>query len=108
MKALVIVALVLGLGAVAASVYAKVETHGNYEYMKTEIETRGPATQFDIPLRDEYKATLDKLHYAAWAAGGLALVLGALALRKSQKKGLPAAAILLGLAGAGLSFLSMP
>ncbi len=35
-------------------------------------------------------------------------MLGALALRKSQSKGLPAAAILLGLAGAGLSFLSMP
>ncbi len=108
MKALIIASFVLGLGALGASIYAKVETHGNYEYMKNEIETRGPATQYDIPLRDEYKATLDKLHYAAWAAGGLAVILGALALRKSSNKGVPAAAILLGLAGAGLSFLSMP
>lgn len=108
MKALVIVAMLLGLGALAASIFAKVETHGNYEYMKNEIETRGPATQHDIPLLEEYKSTLDKLHYAAWAAGGLAVILGALALKKSGNKGLPAAAILLGLAGAGLSFLSMP
>jgi hypothetical protein len=108
MKALLIAAFVLGLGALGASIFAKVETHGNYEYMKHEIETRGPATQYDIPLLEDYKATLDKLHYAAWAAGGLAVVLGALALRKSSNKGLPAAAILLGLAGAGLSFLSMP
>jgi hypothetical protein len=108
MKALVIVAMLLGLGALAASIFAKVETHGNYEYMKHELETRGPATEFDVPLLAEYKSTLDKLHYAAWAAGGLAVVLGALALRKSSNKGLPAAAILLGLAGAGLSFLSMP
>ena len=108
MKALVIVALLLGLGAVAASVFAKVETHGNYEYMKNELDTRGPATQYDVPLLAEYKSTLDKLHYAAWAAGGLAVLLGALAVRKSPSKALPAAAILLGLAGAGLSFLSMP
>ena len=108
MKALVIVALLLGLGAVAASVFAKVETHGNYEYMKNELDTRGPATEFDVPLLAEYKGTLDKLHYAAWAAGGLAVLLGAIAVRKSQNKALPAAAILLGLAGAGLSFLSMP
>jgi len=108
MKALVIVAILLGLGALAASIFAKAETHGNYTYMKNEIETRGPATQFDIPLLAEYKGTLDKLHYTAWAAGGLAVVLGALALKKSANKGLPAAAILLGLAGAGLSFLSMP
>ena len=108
MKALTIIAIVLGLGAVGASVFAKVETHGNYQYMKNEVETRGPATPHDIPLLEEYAKTLDTLHYAAWAAGGLALVLGVLALRKSANKGLPAAAILLGLAGAGLSFLSMP
>ena len=108
MKALVIVALLLGLGAVAASVFAKVETHGNYEYMKNELGTRGEQTQYDVPLLAEYKSTLDKLHYIAWAAGGLAVLLGALAVRKSPNKALPATAILLGLAGAGLSFLSMP
>lgn len=108
MKALLIAAFVLGLAALGASIFAKVETHGNYEYMKHEIETHGPATEYDIPLLAEYKSTLDKLHYAAWAAGGLAVVLGALALKKSSNKGVPAAAILLGLAGAGLSFLSMP
>lgn len=108
MKALVIVAMLLGLGALAASIFAKVETHGNYTYMKSELETRGPATQYDVPLLEEYKSTLDKLHYAAWAAGGLALLLGAIAMKKSASKGLPIAAIALGAAGIGLSFLSMP
>jgi hypothetical protein len=108
MKPLIIAAFVLGLAALGASIFAKVETHPNYESLKHSIDTSGPATAYDIPLLEEYKGTLDKLHYAAWGAGALAVVLGALAMRQATNKGVPAAAILLGLAGAGLSFLSMP
>src|SRR5688572_17561511 len=104
MKALTIIAILLGMGALGASIFAKVETHPNYEYMSSEIANRGPATPHDIPLRDDLKKQLDMLHYGAWAAGGLALVLGALAVAKSQSKGLPLAAVLFGLAGVGLSF----
>ena len=108
MKALSIVAIVLGLAALGASIFAKVEIHGNYKSLGEQIATEGPATAYDIPLLEEYKERLDLMHYIAWGAGGLALILGALAAAKSQKKGLPVVGIILGLAGAGLAFLSMP
>ena len=108
MKVLAIVALLLALGSVAASVFAKVETHGNYEYMKHAIETEGPRTKYDLPLLEDYKSTLNNLHYAAWAAGGLALVLGAVVLARKGGKVIPGLACLLGAVGAGLAFASMP
>jgi len=106
MKILAIVAILLGLGATGASVFAKVETHGNYKYMKGEVDAGRIQTKYDVPLVNEYKATLDKLHLIAWIAGGLALVLGAIALAKSQSKVLPAIGTVLGVAGLLLSFLS--
>lgn len=105
MKALAIVALVLGLGAIGASVYAKVETHPNYTSLSAELKEHGPSTKFDVPLLEDYKKTLDQLHYAAWGAGGLALVLGGVALAK-KKGALPAIAMASGAIGAGLSFIS--
>ena len=107
MKVLAVVAIILGLAAVGASVFAKVETHGNYQYMKGEVDAGRIQTKYDVPLVNEYKATLDKLHLLAWIAGGLALLLGVVALVKSQGgKALPAVAIVLGLAGVALSFIS--
>jgi hypothetical protein len=107
MKALAIVALILALGSIGASVYAKVETHGNYKYMKETIETKGPQTQFDQPLLDSYTDTLKQLHLAAWGAGALAIILGAIAVSK-RKGPIPMSAIVLGVAGAALTVLSAP
>ena len=106
MKVLAIVAILVGLAATAASVFAKVETHGNYEYMNAKVEAGEIETKYDVPLRDEYKSTLEKLHLVAWIAGGLALLLGAAALAKSSNKVLPIIAIVLGAAGVAASFLS--
>jgi hypothetical protein len=106
MKALAIVALLLGLGAIGASTFAKVETYPNYEYMKGELESGPPATPYDVPLLEEYKSTIDLMHYIAWGAGGLALVLGIVAYTK-RKGPLPLVAAAAGAVGVGLSFLTM-
>ncbi len=112
MKALTFLAVLLGLGAIGASVFAKVETYGNFQYMANELATNGPRTEFDVPLLAEYAQTLTRLHLVAWIAGGLALILGVLAYTKTReariKTPLPILAILLGLAGAGLAILSTP
>ncbi len=106
MKALAIVALLLGLVAIGASLFAKVETLPNYEYMKGELESGPPSTPYDVPLLEEYKSTIDLMHFIAWGAGGLALVLGGVAY--SKRKGvLPLVAAAAGGAGVALSFLSM-
>lgn len=107
MKALAIIALLLGLGAVGASVFAKVETHGNYKYMAETLAKEGPATKYDVPLLAEYASTLKRMHLIAWAAGGLALVLGAVAFSK-RRGALPVLGIVTGVAGAALSVLSAP
>jgi ABC-type uncharacterized transport system YnjBCD permease subunit len=112
MKVLAIIALLLGVAAIGASTFAKVETHGNYEYMKETIERDGPATAYDLPLLEEYASTLKTMHLVAWAAGALALVLGLIALSKRKISpvpvALPAAAMVAGLLGIGLSLLSAP
>ena len=106
MKALAIIALLLGLGAIGASTFAKVETYPNYEYMRGELEIRGPSTIHDVPLLEEYKSTIDLMHIIAWAGGGLAIVLAGVAYRK-RKGPLPLVAIGAAVVGVGLSFLSM-
>jgi hypothetical protein len=112
MKVLAIVALLLGLAAAGASIFAKVETHGNYVYMKETIEKEGPKTAYDRPLLEEYSSTLKTMHLVAWAAGGLALVLGLIALAKRKSSpipvALPSAALVAGLVGIGVSLLSTP
>ena len=106
MKALAIVALLLGLGAVGASGFAKVETYPNYQYLKHELATRGPSPPHDVPLLEEYKSTIELMHYIAWGAGAAALVLGGLAYRQ-RKARLPLIAIGAAVIGIGLSFLTM-
>ncbi len=109
MKALAIIALVLGLGAVGAAGYAKVETFGNYQSLDKELKDHGPSTKYDVPLLQEYKDTLAHLHMIAWGAGALALVLGGVAMAKAKAKGgLPIAAIVLGVVGIGATVLSSP
>lgn len=107
MKALAIIALLLGIGAIGASVFAKVETHGNYTYMAETLAKDGPRTKYDVPLLEEYASTLKRMHMIAWAAGGLALLLGAVVF--SKRRGvLPVLGIVAGVLGAGLSVLSAP
>lgn len=102
----------LGLGSIGASVFAKVETHGNYVSLKETLDKDGPSTAYDKPLLEEYTSTLKRMHLIAWIAGALAIVVGLLALQKQKaarvRGPLPVAAMVFGAAGAGLSVLSAP
>ena len=116
MKALAIIALIFGLGAVGASVFAKVEVYGNYEYTASVVKEGGSGGRLaaleDMLLAD-YIKTLKLMHMLAWGAGGLAILMGAIAFAKQRVAGrgqgtLPILAIVVGLVGVGLSVLSAP
>lgn len=116
MKALSIIGLILGLGAIAASVFAKVEVYGNYQYAASVVNEGGGGGRMgmlDALLLADYIKTLKLMHMIAWGAGGVAVIMGAIAFAKQRVAGreqgtLPILAIVAGLAGAGLSVLSAP
>lgn len=112
MKALAIIALLFGLGAVGASVYAFVETKPNYDYNKKEAEESAGGTDRISELNqlvfDDYNKALGREVVGAWGGGFLALVLGGIATRSRPGRALGIIAIIVGLAGAGLAFAVMP
>jgi hypothetical protein len=115
MKALSIIGLILGLGAIAASVFAKVEVYGNYQYAASTVNegSGGRLGALEALLLADYIKTLKLMHMVAWGAGGVAVIMGAIAFMKQRVAGrgqgtLPILAIVAGLAGAGLSVLSAP
>lgn len=77
MKALGVIAILLGLAAIGCNVYAVVETLPNYEYINGVINGSGPSTAFDIPLRESYRDALKLMAYAAFGCGILAALTGA-------------------------------
>jgi len=109
MKGIGIFSLLLGLAAVGLSVFAKVETWGNFTALVDDIKAGEATSPLEMTLVTDYASTLDTLHIAAWACGGLALVLGIVAMAKTKKTNLvPGFGALLGVAGVALSFLTMP
>jgi len=116
MRALAIIGLILGLGAIGASVFAKVETYPNYKYTAEAVaagDSGEKIRQIEMIGLADYVSTLKLMHMAAWGAGALALIMGAIAFAKQRVAGreqgtLPVLAIVAGLAGAGLSVLSAP
>lgn len=112
MKALTILALLVALGGVGASLFAKVETYPNYQSLSQQLAAEGPSTQYDVPLLADYAGTIKLMHYIAFGAAALSLVLGLLAHKKTRegkiRTPLPMMAIVIGLIGAGLTVLSAP
>ena len=116
MKALSIIGLILGLGAIAASVFAKVEVFGNYQYtagVVSEGGSGGRLASLEAAMLADYIKTLKLMHMIAWGAGGVAILMGGIAFAKQRVAGrgqgtLPILAIVAGLAGVGLSVLSGP
>lgn len=108
MKAMGILALLLGLGATGSSVFAKVETWDNFKAMFERAKT-GDIHLSEMALIQDYASTLDTLHMVSWGTGALALILGIVAMAKTKKTNLvPGIGALLGVAGAALTFLTMP
>lgn len=108
MKALGILSIFLGLGAIAASLFAKFETWGNFKAMSDSVRS-GETNLLETRLVADYADTLSKLHYVAWACGGLALILGIVVMAKRRGTNLvPGLGALLGVAGAALTFLTLP
>ena len=108
MKALGIFSILLGLAACAASLFAKFETWGNFKYMSGEVAA-GRTNLLETTLVADYADTLNKLHYVAWACGGLALIFGIIVMAKRRGTNLiPGIGALLGVAGAALTFLTLP
>jgi hypothetical protein len=108
MKALGIFSILLGLAACVASLFAKFETWGNFKAMSESIG-RGETNLLETRLVADYADTLNKLHYVAWACGGLALILGVVVMAKRRGTNLiPGLGALLGVAGAALTFLTLP
>ncbi len=96
MKALGIAAIVLGVAAIGANVYAVVETKPNYESLSETIEKQGAQTKFDLPLLEEYRDTLKMLAYAAFGLGALGVILGGIAGAKGFKPAFAGALLSLG------------
>jgi hypothetical protein len=104
MKVLGWIALVLGLAAVAAGIYSKVETYPNLQYAEGLV-AEGSADVLDVRLASSYRAAIDQQHLVSWAAGGLAFILGLVAFAKSRSK-VALVATVLGIGGAALTILS--
>lgn len=108
MKAWGFFSLLLGLASIAVSVFAKVETWGNFKSLASAVKA-GETNLLEMRLVTEYADTLSKLHYVAWATGGLALIIGVVAMAKRRGTNLvPALGALFGVAGAALTFMTMP
>jgi hypothetical protein len=104
MKALALIALGLGLAALAAGVYARMETYGHVQYFSALID-KGSADVLDERMLHSYRTALDREHLVSWAAGGLALILGVV-VRVRDKNTIAVVAAVLGAAGALLTLLS--
>lgn len=108
MKAWGFFSLLLGLASIAVSVFAKVETWGNLKALAEGVK-RGETNLLEMRLVADYHDTLSKLHYVAWATGGLALIIGVVVMAKRRGTNLvPGVGALFGVAGAALTFLTMP
>jgi hypothetical protein len=107
MKGIAIVALICGLAAAAASGYGMVETKPNLDATEARMNSDEGSDNLERELLRDYKQTLGRLVVGAWAAGLLAVILGAIAIKKGAK-GLGAVAVILGLAGAILGGVIMP
>jgi len=102
MKALAWVSIFFGLGSAGASGYSIVETYPNLKAFREMAEAgreRASAVTraLDEDLLRSYASSVDLQHYIAWGAGGVAIILGAVALTKGSKLGI--AGIVLGLVG---------
>jgi hypothetical protein len=111
MKALAIAALVCALGAAGAAGYGMVETKGNYDYMSAEMASSDPKSaklaELDRLVYDDYAKALGREVAGAWVGALLAVILGAVAVKKGAK-GMGIAAIVIGLGAAGVAFSIMP
>jgi hypothetical protein len=81
-KPLGIIALLLGLAAAAAAGYGLIETKPNYDYM-SKSEDLGA---LGYALLSDYKGALMNQVMIAGGAGGLAVILGAVAFFKGRNK----------------------
>ena len=83
MKAWGFFSLLLGLASIAVSVFAKVETWSNFKSLATAVKS-GETNLLEMRLVADYADTLSKLHYVAWATGGLALIIGVVVMAKRR------------------------
>ena len=112
MRGLGMLSLLLGLAAVGASVFAKVETWGNFKAAAERVAGQvraGELGGLELRIVADYSETLTRLHLAAWICGGLAVLLGVVGMARGRGTNLvPGLGAVLGAAGAVLTFLTMP
>lgn len=99
-KVLGILAYVLAAVAIAASLYAVIETLPNYKATNDRIVSDGSAIM--ARLLESYRGTMKQLAYVAAGSGAVAAILGLVASKRGWKPGLVAA--VLGLAAFGAQF----
>jgi len=111
MKVLVIIAIVLGAGAVATGVYSLVETYPNYQSSRARYESAsgrgGRLADLDYSLYRAYEEALkSQIVVGPWFCGGLALIFGIIGVIKKRKLGF--VPIALSLCGVVISLFVQP